>query len=149
MAVNYQYGSAALAPEKVIERPKRERRTSEEKERRILEQNARRRAHKRSLRAARVKSISVTLGIMIIGSMLFSLVHMQNLLANEKKEIARLEDEITETNLINEATKSRIETAVDLNNVKEKAIYEMGMVYAGSDHIVYYELDNTDYMIRY
>ena len=43
----------------------------------------------------------------------------------------------------------RINTAVDLDVIKEKAINELGMFYATQDQIVYYSVDKTDYMNQY
>lgn len=145
----YQYGSAATIPEEIISEERRRNAKREEKRRKIHEQNARRRAHKRSLRQARLKFFSVTLSIAVVGSMLFCSVFLQNKVTESKKHIANLEDEITELNLINEATKSRIDTSVNLNFVKQRAIYELGMVYAGNENIVYYEIKDTDYMNKY
>lgn len=144
----YQYGNAAVSLEPAYAEPAKERK-KEEKRRKLYEQNVRRRAHKRSLRLARLTMFSVTLGFFVVVSMLFVSVRLQNEISDTKKEIRALEDNITVINMTNDATKSRIDTSVNLNYVKDKALYEMGMVYAGSDHIVYYEMDNSDYMIKY
>lgn len=145
----YQFGSVAEAPERILDDPYYEQRKKDEKRKKILEQKARRRAHKRSLREARIKLFSTTLTIGILISMLFASVYLQNMVSQSKKNIAALQREISDIKMTNEAAKSRIETAVSLTNVKDKAVKEMGMVYAGSDHIVYYEMGNTDYMVKY
>lgn len=146
----FQYGTAV--PSEALEYFPREYekhvRRKEEERRKLNAKNARRRAHKRSLRAAKLKLISVTFSIGLIGSMLFTSVYLQNKVSESKNNITKLEDEIAEVIMINDATKSRIDTAVNLNYIKERAVLEMGMVYAGSDHVIYYELDDSDYMIK-
>ena len=144
----YQQGNTVRKQEEVLIEPHYETRVREEKRRRLLEQNARRRAHKRSLRTAKLKLFSVSVCIFLIGAMLFSSVHLQNMIMESKKNIMSLEDQIEEVNTINNATRSRIDTAVNLNNIKTRAVDEMGMIYAGGDNIVYYEMDSTDYMLK-
>ncbi len=144
----YQHGNTVRKQEQILAEPNYEIRVREEKRRKLLEQNARRRAHKRSLRTARLKLFSVSVCIFLIGAMLFCSVHLQNMIMESKKNIISLEDELEEINTINDAAKSRIDTAVNLNNIKARAVNEMGMIYAGGDNIVYYEIDNTDYMLK-
>lgn len=137
------------APERIYSDPLYEERKKEEKRRKLHEQNARRRAHKRSLRAARLRLFSLFIGILMVGSMLFGSVYLQTKVNDTKKAISRLEDELTDITGKNAALKSRIDTAINLNQVKAIAVNEMGMVYAGADHVVYYEMNNTDYMVSH
>ena len=65
------------------------------------------------------------------------------------KHIASLETEISELKASNAATESRISTTTNLNSIKESAISELGMVYAGTDQIVFYTIPDEDYMDRY
>ena len=43
----------------------------------------------------------------------------------------------------------RLSTSVDLNTVKDVAMNQLGMVYAGKDQIIYYSVDEDDYMNQY
>lgn len=144
----YQYGSVAQAPERIFSDPMYEERKKEEKRRRLHARNARRRAHKRSLRAARLQLFSLCIGILMVGSMLFGSVYLQTRVSDEKKAISRLEDEFAEITGRNAALKSRIDTAINLNDIRDIAM-GLGMVYAGNEHVVYYELNNTDYMVSH
>ena len=38
---------------------------------------------------------------------------------------------------------------MDLNQIKEKAIGELDMVYASQDQVAYYSIEDTDYMTQY
>lgn len=159
----YIYGNLATVPE-IVEPPKmpeiliedeerekrlRQRRRQEEKHRQILEQNKRRRAHKRDLHAQRIRMLSLSIGIILIGGLLFLSVYMQSTVTSTKKNIARLEDQLSDINMLNDAAKSRIETAVNLNEIKDLAINKYGMVYADNSHIVYYDTAGNDYMVKY
>ena len=65
------------------------------------------------------------------------------------KKIASLESQVTDLKADNDEAYKRINTAVDLDAIKEKAINELGMFYATQDQIVYYSVDKTDYMNQY
>ena len=56
---------------------------------------------------------------------------------------------MTDITTDNAATRKRIETSVDLNHVKDIAVNQLGMVYASSNQIMYYEIANDDYMNQY
>ena len=40
-------------------------------------------------------------------------------------------------------------TTTNLSEIKDKAINELGMVYATNSQIVYYSVDGSDYMSQY
>lgn len=93
--------------------------------------------------------LSLSIGILLIGGLLFLSVYMQSTVTSTKKNIARLEDQLSDINMLNDAAKSRIETAVNLNEIKDLALNKYGMVYADSNHIVYYDTARNDYMVKY
>ena len=49
----------------------------------------------------------------------------------------------------NDAKYKQITTSVDLNHIRDVAINQLGMKYASSDQIVYYTVDNSNYMDQY
>ena len=49
----------------------------------------------------------------------------------------------------NSETQSRIDTSTNLGDVKAAAMNQLGMVYANADQIVYYNMENNDYMSQY
>ena len=63
--------------------------------------------------------------------------------------IANLQEEVTALKADNSATQSRIATTTNLNSIKNKALNELGMVYASQDQIVYYNINDEDYMNQY
>lgn len=62
------------------------------------------------------------------------------------KEIAVLETQLSELKAENDDTENRIKGAVDLEEIKYRAMNELGMQYANEDQIVAYECEDTDYV---
>ncbi|MBR4720119.1 MAG: cell division protein FtsL [Lachnospiraceae bacterium] len=62
------------------------------------------------------------------------------------KEIAALETQLSELKAENDDTENRIKGAVDLEEIKYRAMNELGMQYANEDQIVAYECEDTDYV---
>ena len=62
------------------------------------------------------------------------------------KEIASLETQLNELKAENDDTENRIKGAVDLEEIKYRAMNELGMQSAGEDQIVSYECEDTDYV---
>lgn len=149
LKANYVYGSAAPAYEESWALPTEAEKRRDKKQRRLSTRNARRRAHKRALRAARIRVFFLSVGIIAISGLLFFSVYLQNMVNSTRANISSLEDKIAVINTENAAALSRIETAVNLEYVKNRAVNDLGMVYAGSKHIVYYEMSGTDFMIKF
>lgn len=63
--------------------------------------------------------------------------------------IAALETSVNQLKLDNDATDKRLETAMQMDEVKEKAMDELGMTYPTQDQIVYYQIDGADFMSQY
>ena len=59
------------------------------------------------------------------------------------------QNELSKVNADNKAAESRISTTTNLSEIKDKAINELGMVYATNNQIVYYSVDGSDYMSQY
>lgn len=62
------------------------------------------------------------------------------------KEISALETQLAELKAENDDTENRIKGAVDLEEIKYRAMNELGMQYANEDQIVAYECEDTDYV---
>ena len=62
-----------------------------------------------------------------------------------KKDIEAVENAKTQ----NDARYKEITTSVDLNQIKDIAINQLGMKYASQDQIVYYTVENNNYMDQY
>ena len=81
--------------------------------------------------------------------MLVGYVALQTNVTTRMANVASLENELSTLNADNNAAESRIATTTNLSDIKEKAINDLGMVYATSSQIVYYSVDGSDYMSQY
>lgn len=149
--VNYTYTEGNLARrQQVYTRPMSERMQ------RIREQeaiHARNNAvyRKRVAEARRSKAITFYF-VLIFGvfcSLFVGYVSLQSSISASMKNIAKLEVQINEMKADNNAASSRIATITNLNEIKETAIEDYGMIYADSSQIVYYSMDQKDFMSQY
>lgn len=62
------------------------------------------------------------------------------------KNIASLEMQLEELKKENDDNYTRIMTSVDLDYIKDVAINELGMVYAGEDQVILYDGKTRDYV---
>ncbi|MBR5406816.1 MAG: cell division protein FtsL [Lachnospiraceae bacterium] len=71
---------------------------------------------------------------------------MRAQMTNMVKELSALEITLSELKAENDDTENRIKGAVDLEEIKYRAMNELGMQYANEDQIVSYECEDTDYV---
>jgi cell division protein FtsL len=76
-------------------------------------------------------------------------VKVQADVTQRMKTIASLESQITDLRADNDANYKRITTSVDLNEIKDIAMNQLGMTYASEDQIIYYSVENSNYMDQY
>lgn len=69
--------------------------------------------------------------------------------SQSRRHIASLESQILELKTENDAAENRIESSVNMEEIKNTAMNEMGMVYPGQDQVVYYTVEKNDYMNQY
>lgn len=65
------------------------------------------------------------------------------------KNIAALENQLTDLVTENDDAYNRLVSSIDLNSIRETAVNELGMVYAGSDQVVLYDSQTNDYVRQY
>ena len=123
-------------------------REEKEKERRRQQRDARL-ATERALRANRRYAIFLTMGVVIFGLFAGTYIKIQSDITARMKTIAVLESQIANLKAENDAAYKRINTAIDLDAIKNTAINELGMFYATQEQIVYYTVENDDYMNQY
>ncbi len=127
---------------------------AEENERRRLEEEEARRLHKvhvlacqkRRSRINMVAMIGATAIVMILCVSYINLRAEYNKRLNHVTSLKAQLVNLTETNNIYE---KRIEASVNLEEIRDKAINELNMVYPAEGQIRYYHIDNTDYMEQY
>lgn len=132
--------------EALPDRYTRERERREEQEKRRRRQ---RRKHQAIMRRKRLYAIYISSVAVAVCALFVGYVNLTNSITTHMDNIAALESQVTDLKAENSAAQSRISTVSNLADVKSKAMNELGMVYAKADQIVYYNMDDSDYMSQY
>lgn len=144
-AYYYEEGSLARKVE-ISEAPSREERLRE-RERQEREKRQRiAKNRKRQLKALRRQALIFSVAVVMIAGVFAGYVHLQTSIGKSRSNINNLKEQITVLKADNSAMKNRIATSLNLNSIKEKAMTQLGMVYADTDQIVYYNMPDDDYM---
>lgn len=128
------------------------RREQEEKKREAERRRNRRVARRNQERVSHMNLRYVaflTLSLLLVGGSSVVYIRLQTNITGHLNTISALESDITALRSDNDALEKRIETSVDLKNVKDRALNELGMVYASPEQIVHYTIDKEDYMNQY
>ena len=97
----------------------------------------------------KVSTMALIAAVAVLSMFFVSYVRLQNDINTSMRNIANLEETITELKSQNQAAENRINSAANLEMVKDAAVNRLGMVYANADQIVYYTVEETDYMSQY
>jgi len=131
-------------------REERKRRQQEEQEAELRRQKRiARKNQEKALRTSRRYVVFLSMGAVIFALFAGAYIKIQSDITARMKTISRLESQISALKAENDEAIKRMSTAVDLEVIKETAINELGMFYATSDQIVYYTVENDDYMNQY
>lgn len=93
--------------------------------------------------------VFLTMAMFITGFVLIQYLELQSDITNSIKQISVLESQLNDLKAENDDTESRIKGAVGLEDIKRRAMEELGMQYARQDQIVTYESEDTDYVRQY
>ncbi|MCR5545575.1 MAG: hypothetical protein K6F30_03760 [Lachnospiraceae bacterium] len=129
--------------------PDRETRRREEEEERRRKQKSRARQNARALKRSRMTAVAVIAAVVAFGGFFIGYVNLQTSIRSHMSNIASLKEDISDMKASNSAAQSRINTSTDINAIKQTALTEYGMVYASEGQIVYYDIDDEDYMSQY
>ena len=139
----YVYGSAALQPETVpkqIEKPKKQ------------SVKASRQVRKNRKRA---QSISPVYAVFLTGAAIFAVcisvmfLQLQAEVVSRSENITALQEELSNLTEENDTAYRSAEDAVNLEEVRDKAINEFGMVYAAQGSVVEYTGPESDSVTQY
>jgi len=150
--ISYMYGNAApkMNPS---ERPQRRPQVQPVSPKQQEEERKRQLRERRNL--ARAKRMSTLNFLMMLSAtaMIFVIcavyIQLQSELNSRMARVAELETELIALRTDNDIMEKRIETSINLEDVKNRAINELGMVYPTEDQVVYYHIDESDYMEQY
>lgn len=142
--ISYIYGSAApkLAPQVQPVNPAQQ----EQERRRQLKQ---RRNLARAKRMSTLNFVLMLMATTMIFAMCAIYIQLQSELNSRMSHVAQLESNLIALRTDNDIMEKRIETSIDFNEIKERAIGELGMRYPTKNQVVYYHIDEVDYMEQY
>lgn len=80
------------------------------------------------------------------GMVLINYIQLQAELTTKMQSVASLESELNSMRLANDEEYNRIESSIDLEEIKRIAIGELGMTYAEEGQIITYTNEGNDYM---
>ncbi|MGN1180695.1 MAG: cell division protein FtsL [Suilimivivens sp.] len=86
--------------------------------------------------------------LLIVGFVLTSYLTLKSEITSSVKQIARLESELNNMKLDNDERESRISSNMNLEEVRQTAIQELGMQYAGEGQIITFNSEDNDYVIQ-
>lgn len=145
----YIHGNTVRELEAPVRQNRWTREEIEQAKRRKNRRNAARRNRQRTMEMSRgyVAFLSVCVAIIAISAVAF--VKLQSQVTYRMNNIASLQSEVNDLRADNDARYKSITTSVDLNEVKKKAIKELGMSYPKEKQVVYYSIENNNYMDQY
>lgn len=91
----------------------------------------------------------LTAALVLTGFVCIQYIRLQSSVTGYVDKISAMEIELEGLRASNDDYESRIKGAVGLENIKKRAMDELGMSYASDDQIVVYESDGTDYVRQF
>ncbi len=93
--------------------------------------------------------IFMTLAMVLTGIVCVQYIRLQSSLTTYVGTISAMEIELQGLRAENDDYESRIKGAIGLENIKKRAMDELGMTYASDDQIVIYNSEGTDYVRQF
>lgn len=140
---------AEAAPVRRPQREPNERQKREREEELRGRKRAARRNQERALRMSRSYVAFLTMAVAVFGAFAGLYIHIQSDVTARMKTISSLESQIADLKADNDEAYKRINTAVDLDSIRNTAMLQLGMCYAKESQIIYYSVGEDDYMNQY
>lgn len=90
--------------------------------------------------------VFLALALFVAGYVLIGYIQLQADITTQMREIASLESTLNNLKLANEEELTRINSSIDLEEIKRIAIGELGMTYAAEGQIVNFTNEGSDYV---
>lgn len=84
--------------------------------------------------------------LFLCAMVLINYIQSQAELTAKISEISQLEKELNTIKRSNDEEMERLESSMNLEEIKRRAITELGMVYANENQVIIYQSPNQDYM---
>lgn len=90
----------------------------------------------------------LAMAMISVGFVLTGYLTLKSDITNSVKHIAQLESDLNSMKLDNDERESRILSNTNLEEVRQTAIQELGMTYAGEGQIITFNSEDNDYVIQ-
>jgi cell division protein FtsL len=144
----YIEGNAVRRSQAAPKRQPERQKTREQLEQERIKRQYAKRNQQKELSMNRGYVAFLTVATAICFSVCLVFVHVQSDINTRMSNIASLETQISNLKADNTAAQKRLDTTMNLDEVKEAAS-EMGLSYPTDDQIQYYTVESKDYMNQY
>lgn len=103
----------------------------------------------KAMRMSRSYVSFLTMAVIIFGVFAGTYIKIQSSVTARMNDISNLESQIADLKADNDEAFKRINTAIDLDSIRNTAMSELGMSYARESQIIYYTVGDDDYMNQY
>lgn len=120
-----------------------------------VERQSRTKRNRRSRRNARRRSIGkgyigfLAVVCVLVAAFCVMFLRQKATLTAQYESIAQLESEYSRKKNNNDAKYNQVIGSISMEDVKNAAENRLGMHYADSDHIIYYDIDDSSYVRQY
>ncbi|MCI8300415.1 MAG: hypothetical protein HFI69_08705 [Lachnospiraceae bacterium] len=124
----------------------------EDRERKLRQRNARaaaRRNREQALLMSPGYVMFLAAAMLLLMGVFGIYLLQQSQLNNYMKSVTALEANLMNLKNDNDAAQKKINSSVDLDVIRQRAMGELGMVYPSENQIQYFEVDEDDYMNQY
>lgn len=150
MTKNYYInGNTVRELDSPVRRGRKTREEIEEARRRKNRRNAIRRNRQRAMEMNRGFVVFLTVCVLVTAFTAAAFVQLQAQMTNHMRNVANLESQVIDLRADNDVRYKKLTTSVDLNHIKKVAMKELGMSYPSKDQVVYYTVDNNNFMDQY
>ena len=139
----YMYGNIVTKPEY---EPRRRKSSAKPKKKvsRQVQKNRNRALH---MNAAYVIFLAVAATVVLL--LCVNYVRLQSELTRRSKHVTALQEELADLKEENTTKYNAVVDSVNLDEIRERAINQLGMTYAAADQIVEYDNPASDYVKQY
>ena len=145
----YVNGNTVRELEAPVRQTPNTRREIEEARRRKNRRNAARRNRQRAMEMSMGYVAFLTVCVLMLAFAAVMFIRVQSQMTHHMRSVAALESQVIDMRADNDARYKEITTSVDLQHIKDVAINKLGMSYPTEDIVVYYSIDNSNFMDQY
>ena len=91
----------------------------------------------------------LTVAFAVTSVMLIGYIRLESSITQSVKQVATLQSQLNNLKMENDEMKNRIDSSINLEEIRRIAITELGMTYAGQGQIVEIPDDGSDYVRQY